>query len=349
MSNASESTPRPTDEPVDQPLESWADDTVRDGEVTSSGSDVELALSGEVVKGHETDCTGVKASPSVAGTDPQSVSEFRHLAIRHPSVDGQTAPPWSLAFVISVVVHCIAFAFVAQWSIQKTRWLLDVERGESAAIQLTASFPVPSLPSIKFAELIDDEPIQIDPALRESLEQENQPRAVESTRGIQMPLLKEPDVEIVARNQSSPMTRRTFADEMPKVATIPPPVVKRIRLAPPPPTLTAPDAPSAVRSNERVGANIDTPPRKLPDNPPPEYPESARQAGHEGRVILLANINSSGEVVDVAVASSCGYPLLDEAAMRSVLKWKFEPAFSEGNPTATEIRVPVRFSLRHHG
>ena len=351
MSDASKNIPHPTEEhAVQLPPASRVDDALRDSEVTASDSDAKLVNSGDALQGRATRCTGVNASSSsIAGIDRQGGEEFRPLAIQRPIIYARTAPPWSVAFGISVLVHCFALAFAAQWSIQKTRWLLDVERGESATIQLTASLSSPTPPPIKLAEVVDYEPIQVDPEFRELPEHENRPRLMESTREVPMPLPDEPKVDFVVQNHAKPIKRRTIADEMPKVASIPPSVPKRIQQATPPPSLTVPVAPSAVRNSERVGANIDTPPRKLPNNPPPEYPESARRAGYEGRVILRAKINSSGEVVDVAVASSCGYPLLDEAALRSVLKWTFEPALSEGNPTATEIRVPVRFSLRSPG
>lgn len=81
------------------------------------------------------------------------------------------------------------------------------------------------------------------------------------------------------------------------------------------------------------------------DNPSPDYPDLARRRGYEGVVILLARISPEGEPMEVTVQKSSGHRVLDRAARRAVLKWKFRPAIRAGEPVAGEVEIPIRFRL----
>ncbi len=76
----------------------------------------------------------------------------------------------------------------------------------------------------------------------------------------------------------------------------------------------------------------------------PVYPEIARQARVEGVVILEAQTDKDGRVVNVKVLRSI--PLLDQAAIDSVRQWVYEPAIIEGKPRGILFTVTVRFTLK---
>lgn len=76
---------------------------------------------------------------------------------------------------------------------------------------------------------------------------------------------------------------------------------------------------------------------------PPRYPESAREAGVDGTVLLQALVGKDGRVKDVRIQKSI--PELDAAAVAAVKQWVFKPAASNGRPAAVWVAVPVRFSL----
>jgi protein TonB len=80
-------------------------------------------------------------------------------------------------------------------------------------------------------------------------------------------------------------------------------------------------------------------------NPHPPYPELSRKAGHTGVVILRVSVSESGRVAAVSVIKSSGYSLLDDRARTTVRRWTFRPARQNGKPLATQVDVPVRFSL----
>ena len=79
----------------------------------------------------------------------------------------------------------------------------------------------------------------------------------------------------------------------------------------------------------------------------PKYPKSARNKRQEGLVILAVNVNSQGDACSVNVKQSSGFEVLDKAAEQSVAEWKFVPAMQGGEPVASWVDVPVRFTLNN--
>ncbi len=80
-------------------------------------------------------------------------------------------------------------------------------------------------------------------------------------------------------------------------------------------------------------------------NPAPAYPEAARRRGHQGTVLLLANIDKSGVPVRINLEKSSGHALLDDAAIKAVKTWKFNPAKLGDMPIESTVRVPIKFNL----
>ena len=76
------------------------------------------------------------------------------------------------------------------------------------------------------------------------------------------------------------------------------------------------------------------------------YPEIAKRAGVEGKVILSFIVDKNGNITDVKIAKSIGAGC-DEEAMR-VLKTMphWIPGKQNGNPVLTRINLPVVFKLR---
>ncbi|HEY6253194.1 MAG TPA: energy transducer TonB [Candidatus Angelobacter sp.] len=79
-------------------------------------------------------------------------------------------------------------------------------------------------------------------------------------------------------------------------------------------------------------------------DPEPEYSSEARQAKHQGTVILWAIIGADGRPHDLGVHRSLGMGL-DEKAMEAVRTWRFRPATKDGHPVAVQIEVEVNFHL----
>lgn len=97
---------------------------------------------------------------------------------------------------------------------------------------------------------------------------------------------------------------------------------------------SAPEA-GATRSKVRSG-----------NNPRPEYPRAAREAGWEGTVILQVMVLPDGTAGNVTLHKTSGHSILDEAALAAVKGWQFVPAMDGNFPIQSMVRMPVRFDLR---
>jgi TonB family protein len=76
--------------------------------------------------------------------------------------------------------------------------------------------------------------------------------------------------------------------------------------------------------------------RKLKAGQPPEYPELARQMNVKGIARVMVTISPEGVVKEVKEVG--GHPLLLDALVRAVKKWKYEPA-----PKESVIEVKAEF------
>jgi periplasmic protein TonB len=81
-------------------------------------------------------------------------------------------------------------------------------------------------------------------------------------------------------------------------------------------------------------------------NPPPKYPAVARRRGFQGNVVLEVLVGPVGNVIELHVLSSSGYPILDRAAKSSVKNWTFEPGMRGQEKVEMWVRVPIRFELK---
>ena len=103
----------------------------------------------------------------------------------------------------------------------------------------------------------------------------------------------------------------------------------------------APQVPKTVSASKKT--NIPQPVVIL--NTPPNYPETARRAGWEGRVTVRVEVSADGVPTSVTLGKSSGYGVLDQAALRAVKSWRFQPRRIEGVAMAGVVEVPVHFAL----
>lgn len=110
--------------------------------------------------------------------------------------------------------------------------------------------------------------------------------------------------------------------------------------------LASTDAASVVSSAAAAQAagNDETLPAPF-DNPPPQYPADARQAGISGTTLLRVSVRSDGGVDYVEVVASSGHKSLDNAAVESVRRWRFTPGLRGGRPAPFALRLPIEFRL----
>ena len=75
------------------------------------------------------------------------------------------------------------------------------------------------------------------------------------------------------------------------------------------------------------------------------YPEMARKAGIEGKVMVRVLIDQQGKVLKTEIETSVNKDL-DQAAIRAIKKTKFAPAMKDNKPVKFWVTIPVMFKLK---
>ncbi len=79
--------------------------------------------------------------------------------------------------------------------------------------------------------------------------------------------------------------------------------------------------------------------------PKPDYPLPSKRRREEGTVLVNVRVQADGAPAAVSLNRSCGYPLLDRAALDAVRRSTFEPELAAGVPVASLHVIRLRFSL----
>ncbi len=161
------------------------------------------------------------------------------------------------------------------------------------------------------------------------------------------PIRLPPPVEVTQRVPTAvPPPQRTVERQ---AAASPHSAPVRQLASPAPPQTPAPAEPqSAEVAAARPAAGPLVPPRPvagMETNRAPAYPEMALRRHETGRVMLRVSVSAYGQPLEVDVAQSSGFPILDSAALSAVRQWRFVPAMQAGTPVAAIAEVPVRFQI----
>uniref|UniRef100_UPI0030842DEF energy transducer TonB n=1 Tax=Ramlibacter sp. CGMCC 1.13660 TaxID=2755558 RepID=UPI0030842DEF len=109
------------------------------------------------------------------------------------------------------------------------------------------------------------------------------------------------------------------------------------------PVAPAPPAPAPAPPAPRV--ELPSTDADYLQNPKPAYPPISKRLGEQGKVVVRVLIGTDGLAQRAEVADSSGYDRLDQAAVATVLKWRYVPGKRGGVPEAMWFRVPINFVL----
>jgi TonB family protein len=126
-------------------------------------------------------------------------------------------------------------------------------------------------------------------------------------------------------------------------ASVAPAPARPARAAKAPKEPEATPTPEPVREGDLVELTPEvTPPKRL-HGPSVELPEAARRGRLKGTVAVRMLVTEKGEPIDCEVVESAG-DVLDQAVLRAIRRWRFEPATKDG----VRVRVyhTVRFTFR---
>jgi protein TonB len=146
-----------------------------------------------------------------------------------------------------------------------------------------------------------------------------------------------------------------------------PPALQPLAVADAPPTPPTPVAPTGVQAQQTApslapmaaatstAATQAAPAQskvELPstvadylNNPKPRYPLLSKRAGEQGRVLVHVLIGADGLAQQADVKTSSGFERLDQAALATVLRWRYVPGRRGGVAEAMWFNVPINFVL----
>jgi protein TonB len=133
----------------------------------------------------------------------------------------------------------------------------------------------------------------------------------------------------------------TPTPQAPATVTEPqPPAPPETAIANAPPAAPTPAAPPAPPKLELPSSSAD-----YLNNPPPPYPPLSKRLGEQGKVVVRAFIEANGTATKAEIRTSSGYERLDQAALQTVLKWRYVPGKRAGAAEAMWFNVPIHFVL----
>lgn len=80
-------------------------------------------------------------------------------------------------------------------------------------------------------------------------------------------------------------------------------------------------------------------------NPAPTYPSLSRRLREEGIVVLDILIKANGTVGEIKLKNSSGFKRLDDAAIKAVKHWRYQPATQAGIAIDYWYEQPLNFSF----
>ncbi len=208
------------------------------------------------------------------------------------------------------------------------------------------------------------------PLAAESLEVELTSAPDEPAPPPEIPVATEPEPPVPEPTATPEFVSEPLAAETPPPTPIPEPTPEVVKAPEPEMPRTLPSKPPLSEAKPKAAARISKPATpvtsgspngtgktpaakagptlgvRVRSNPAPAYPSASRRAQQEGTVTVEVQVSAAGLPLNVALASSSGFPALDQAALAAVLRWRFDPAQTAGIPVAGRVRVPVRFQLK---
>jgi len=77
----------------------------------------------------------------------------------------------------------------------------------------------------------------------------------------------------------------------------------------------------------------------------PEYPELAKKAGIEGRVVISVVVDEEGKVISAEIVSSTN-SIFNESALKAAYEYKFSPAMMKDKKVKVRVLIPFNFVIR---
>ena len=114
-----------------------------------------------------------------------------------------------------------------------------------------------------------------------------------------------------------------------------------------PATVAAPvaAAPPATATAAPVAVQLPSSDADYLQNPKPPYPPLSRRLNEQGKTVVRVFIGADGLPQRSEIFRSSGYERLDQAAITTVMRWRFVPGKRDGVAEAMWFNVPINWLL----
>lgn len=113
----------------------------------------------------------------------------------------------------------------------------------------------------------------------------------------------------------------------------------------PAPVATVVTAPVAATPPVSARAELPSSDADYLQNPKPPYPALSKRLGEQGKVVVRVLIGVDGSAQKAEIKQFSGFDRLDQAALSTVLRWRYVPGKRAGLPEAMWFNVPINFIL----
>ncbi|WP_426144717.1 energy transducer TonB [Polaromonas sp. DSR2-3-2] len=227
-------------------------------------------------------------------------------------------PPARLSRTAVIALVVVALHVSLIWALQ------------SGLLQRTAELIVPVE---VLAELIESPQPQSEPAPPAPPVRPVTPAPTVQKKFVPKPVVR-PQAQPLAIADPTPSPNAPTGSLNPAPAVTPAPVAE----APAGPA--APSGPPAAPSVQLPSSNAD-----YLKNPKPAYPALSKRLGEQGKVVVRVLIGADGTPQKAELRQSSGFERLDQAALTTVLKWRYVPGKRGGVAEDMWFNVPINFVL----
>jgi TonB family protein len=79
--------------------------------------------------------------------------------------------------------------------------------------------------------------------------------------------------------------------------------------------------------------------------PDPEYPDTAKEDGIEGKIVLMFEVDERGFVYNPEVVGAEPVGIFEESALSAITKFKFIPAKRNNVPVKSTVYLPIKYEI----
>lgn len=151
--------------------------------------------------------------------------------------------------------------------------------------------------------------------------------------------VKQPVAKAPASLQTAALQPLAIADSAPSPNA-------PVGLSNPAPVATTVTAPVAATPPLSARAELPSSDADYLQNPAPPYPALSKRLGEQGKVVVRVLIGVDGHAQKAEIKQSSGFDRLDQAALGTVLRWRYVPGKRAGVPEAMWFNVPINFVLK---